>query len=88
MTDEQPTVDARLLLGKRILARLVSGYRTAYSQVREYRLLEVSPSGLWTKLMDDNGRKFWVSTTDVSMVELLVDLRAERMTDKPEDGEA
>jgi hypothetical protein len=69
------------LAGKRILAK-AGTTPTWYSTVEEYRVLEVSPSGNWVRLMNAHGNKFWRAVTEVSFVEELRDLKA----DKPRDG--
>ena len=66
------------LVGKRVLLKV--GHRTLYAaSVEEYKVLEVSPSGNWVKLMNLNGYKFWKAVTEISFVEELRDLKAERL---------
>lgn len=58
------------LVGKRALLKInVSAYTRG--DVQEYRVLEVSPSGNWAKLMDMNGRKYWKLLSDIGFVEEL-----------------
>ncbi len=70
------------ILGERVLATIGdSSYPRGV--VEEYKILELSPSGNWLKVMNSNGRKFWRSIQHVQLIEILVDLKA----DKPvEDG--
>lgn len=65
------------LVGERILAKVL-GHRS-YSfnaEVGEFRVLEVSPSGSWVRLMNTTGFKFWKAITEVSYLETLKDLSA------------
>ena len=69
------------LIGKRALMKVNRG-RFGSDRVEEYRLLEVSPSGRWLKFLDTNGTKFWVPIENAALVEILKDLRAERMAER------
>ena len=71
------------VVGKRVLAS-VKTKRYGDVVVSEYRVLEASPSGLWLKLQNIDGRKFWVALVDISLIEELQDIRAERLASKPE----
>lgn len=62
------------LIGKRILVSEKDSYRTV--KITEVKVMEVSPSGNWTKIMDMNGRKYWRTTTEIALIEVLVDLKA------------
>lgn len=71
------TISLESLLGKRILAR-IDGLKTrgmfssdGRTMVREYKVLEASPSGAWIKLMDEYGSRFWRPIGDVKVVEIL-----------------
>lgn len=66
-------------MGKRCLLAEASGYG---KKVDEYRILEVSPSGNWVKLQSIYGNKFWKAIAEVSFVEELINLKA----DKPQDA--
>lgn len=71
------TLDARDLVGQRVLAVVkTSLYETRRELVEEYRVLEVSPKGLWVKLMTVHGKKFWQALTVVMLVEVLTPLEA------------
>lgn len=64
------------LVGKRLLLKF--GTAPAFSrnvEIQEYRVLEVSPSGNWVKLMGMHGNKFWKPVVDVLVVEELKPLR-------------
>lgn len=65
------------LVGKRCLLSVKIGWQPS---VDEYKVLEVSLSGNWIKLMNIYGKKFWKPIQEVSFVEELRDLKA----DKPE----
>lgn len=72
-------MDVRQLVGKRMLAKIDSARRYYGSTaIDEYRVLEVSPSGQWVKLMGIHGNKFWRAVSEVGFVEQLIDLRAEK----------
>lgn len=42
--------------------------------VQEVLIMEVSPSGNFTKIRDMNGRKYWKHTSDVTPIEVLLNL--------------
>lgn len=65
------------LVGKRALLSL-STSRYGGANIDEYRVLELSPSGNWVKLMNLHGLKFWKPVTALSFVEELIDLSSER----------
>jgi len=57
------------LIGKRILISDSTGFGRA--SVNEVKVIEVSPSGNWVKLMNMYGNKFWKPLKDISLVEVL-----------------
>lgn len=61
------------LVNKRILARLYNGMFKCGVCTTEYRVLEVSPSGLSVKLCDLNMNTLWKPISDVVIVEELID---------------
>ena len=67
---------AQDLVGKRVLLKLNSKGYFENQSVEEYRVLEVSPSGQWVRLMNVHGNKFWRALTEIAFVEELVSLRA------------
>jgi len=69
-------MDIRELIGKRCL--IETDQRFAGIEVREVRILEVSPSGEWAKTLDNNGIKNWQTRASLFLVEVLVDLRGKR----------
>lgn len=64
-------------LGKRILAKVGHGIYST-SDVMEYKVIEISPSGNWAKLMNTHGNKFWKAVADISFVEELKDIKADK----------
>ncbi len=60
------------LIGKRCLFKKDTGF--GRSDVDEFKIIEVSPTGSWTKLMNIHGRKFWKATTNIALVEVLKQL--------------
>ena len=65
------------LKNKRILIKESGNYT---SKVAEVKVLEISPSGNWTKLMNMHGNKYWVDTSKIAYLETLINLK----TGKPE----
>lgn len=61
------------ILHKRILVAKAEKYQNTKSVI-EWKVLEISPSENWVKIMDMDGRKFWVHTSDVQVVETLAAL--------------
>ena len=59
------------ILGKRCLMRIGVKDRYASKKVDEYKILEISPSGNWAKLMNIYGSKFWTEVTNIALVEVL-----------------
>lgn len=64
------------LLGKRVLITEKEGYRG--TKVSEIKILEISPSGNWVKLMNMYGNKYWKPVQDLALVEVLKDLKADK----------
>jgi hypothetical protein len=61
-------MNVRNLIGKRLLVTSSSFHST----VDEVKLLEVSPSGTWTKLMKvQGGIKYWKRTSEIAVIEEL-----------------
>lgn len=60
------------LLGKRVLVSSKNGI-SIYSptSLEEIKILELSPSGKYVKIMNLNGRKFWKIKTELTIVEPL-----------------
>ena len=72
------SISVTSLLGKRCLMKVKDNRYYRGSEVQEFRVLEISPSGNYIKLMNIYGNKFWKSIADISFIELLIDLKAER----------
>jgi len=68
-----PTIQS--LLGKRCLLKISKGYG---SEISEFKIIEISPSGNWIKIQNLHGQKIWKAITDISFVEELMDLKNER----------
>ena len=73
-------LDVRDFIGKRILA---TRFNNPFEDVREYKVLEVSPSGDWVKLMVD-GKRFWNKRQLITLVEVLPD-KIDKREKPPED---
>jgi len=61
------------LIGKRILISSVTSY-PIHQRIQEVKVLEASPTGNWTRLMNTNGLKYWTATKDIALVEVLADI--------------
>lgn len=57
------------LLNKRVLLKLSERYGSA--NVQEFKVVEISPSANWIKLMTIYGDKYWRPVAEVSLVEVL-----------------
>lgn len=64
------------LLHKRVLIK--DNTRWGNAGISEVKILEISPTKEWTKLMNDYGKKYWKATSDISVIEVLYDLRTGR----------
>ena len=73
-------LDIRDFINKRILATIAL---YPFETVKEYKVLEVSPSGDWVKLMID-GKRFWNKRQLITLVEILSD-RIDKREKPPED---
>ena len=62
------------LINKRILIKQHTRTYGGNENIEEVKVLEVSPSNNWTKLMNSNGNKYWRKTQDISLIEVLIDL--------------
>ena len=62
------------LVHKRVL---VSEKESRYSRdqiVKEILIMEVSPSGNFTKVRDMDGRRYWKHTSEITPIEVLLNL--------------
>jgi hypothetical protein len=63
------------LLHKRVLvAEKERGYSSSNRAVKEIKILEIAPSGNWVKIMNDNGNKYWLHSSDITPIEVLASL--------------
>lgn len=60
------------LLNKRVLISKKETYGNP--TIEEVKVLEVSPSGNWVKLMNINGNKYWRPVVNIALIEVLIDL--------------
>lgn len=69
------------LIGKRALLQL--DVRNSYNSklVQEFRIIEISPSQNYIKLMNLDGFKMWKETGNVTLVETLADLEKHPSSD-------
>jgi len=65
------------LVGKRCLVKMsgVQGFRNS-TIIEEIKVVELSPSGAWVKIMNLYGKKYWRAVADISLAEVLIDLKA------------
>lgn len=67
--------EAEKILGKRILFQSKKyGYN-----IDEAVVLEVSPSGNYTRLMNSHGNKFWKPTQEINPIEILKQIKKEKL---------
>jgi len=69
-------MDIRGFVGKRVLLSESDSKTWRRDGVEEYKVVEVSPSGNWVKLMNVNTRKFWRAVSTCALVEVLKELEA------------
>ena len=67
------------LIGKRALVTEPDAYGRG-TKVSEIKFLELAPSGNWVKLINMHGNKYWKPVTEISLIEVLLDLRAGKPT--------
>jgi hypothetical protein len=62
-------------VGKRALLNVSGVYSPSrYGPIEEYKILEISPSGEWVKLLNQNGNRFWKRISEIALLEFLGDL--------------
>lgn len=61
------------LIGKRALIKDSSF--SVRTHVHEVKFLETSPNEQWVKLQGENGNKYWRPITDISVVDVLKEVR-------------
>jgi hypothetical protein len=67
--------EARKLVGRRVLVNLYIGYTLTANiiigNIIEWKVLEVSPSGKWTRVIGEAGDKCWRLTSEFNIIEAL-----------------
>lgn len=63
------------LVGKRVLLKSTNDRFNYSNEPEEFKIIEISPSGAWVKLMNLNGKKFWRAIIAISFVEELIDFK-------------
>ena len=66
------------LLYKRVLITEKAGYTG--NRIEEVKILEIAPSENWVKLMNMHGKKYWKPITELSLIEVLIDLKSGKKT--------
>jgi len=64
------------LLGKRCLFKINSHFTNV--TVEELKVIEISPSGNWVKLLNIHGARFWRAISTLDLIEVLKDLKADK----------
>jgi len=62
------------LINKRVLVSTKDNSWSGSQSVREFKILELSPSKRWVKVMDSNGQKNWRECSHFTPIEVLNDL--------------
>jgi hypothetical protein len=57
------------LIGKRVLLK---GQQHGKIMVEEFKILEISPSGVWIKVLNQYGIKQWKAKDEIFLVEVLL----------------
>ncbi len=70
-------------VGRRVIAALKNSPWGEDDVYDEYRVLEVSPSGNFVRLLTCFGRKFWRPVTDVALIEALKPFEPHPPQEKP-----
>jgi len=73
-------MDIKNFVGKRCLLKISNGGYSNHGNVDEYKVLELSPSGNWVKVMNLYGNKFWRLVTEISFLEELIDFKLDKPT--------
>lgn len=84
ITHSPEVLDPRKLIGKRLLCTKCMPYSSRPDTPYELRILEVSPAGLWMRVRRVDGSQFWCPPSAIQILEILVDLRAERAQTEPQ----
>lgn len=71
-------MDITKMLHKRILvAEKLQGFNSK-STVEEIKILEISPSGIWIKIQNMNGNKYWKNYSDINPIEVLENINLDK----------
>jgi len=66
------------LLHKRILVAEKQNSYSSEKIVKEIKILEISPSNSFVKIMNDNGNKYWKHSSDIIPIEILQALNLDK----------
>jgi hypothetical protein len=67
--------ELRTKIGHRALLNVSGTFnQSRYGPIEEYKILEISPSGEWVKLLNQNGNRFWKRCNEVALLEFLSEL--------------
>ena len=69
-------MDIKELLYKRAL--ITEKERYSNNKITEVKFLELSPSGNWVKIINMHGTKYWKPVTEISLIEVLIELKSAR----------
>jgi len=61
------------ILYKRCLIRQATSW--GGGNIIEVKILEISPTKNWVKLMNTHGNKYWRASAELDLVEVLIDLK-------------
>jgi len=61
-------------INKRVLLKLGNSTYARNAGIDEYKILEISPSNNFVKLMNIYGNKFWKPMAEIAIVEVLKEL--------------
>ncbi len=62
------------LIGKRCLLKINKNRYYKPSNIEEFKIIEISPSQNFIKLLSIYGNKFWTPIAETSLIEVLKDL--------------
>jgi len=61
------------LIGKRCLIKETE--RFGNKGITEVKFIELAPSRNWVKMMNSYGNKYWKATSEIQVIEVLLDLK-------------
>jgi len=62
------------LINKRVLVSTKDNSWSSNQSIKEFKVLELSPSKRWIKVMNSNGQKIWLDASNFTPIEILEDL--------------